>query len=158
MKRYEAIEKGIQRNDVIALREAIGSICYTGQGFDDELKEVIAYVESKGIKLKDKHLVGKLVSEGKTTFTRDDFTDAVFELKENFCDERVAEVIKIGKSITGKNIEKKAEMPKTNRRAVESPKVKSHQDSNILKKVGILVAVTIAVVVFVAFVVWLVKR
>ena len=54
MQKYDAIENGIAQNDVRALREAIGSICYTNRDFSDgEFFEVISYVESKGIQLKD---------------------------------------------------------------------------------------------------------
>ena len=31
MQKYDAIENGIAQNDVKALREAIGSICYTNR-------------------------------------------------------------------------------------------------------------------------------
>ena len=90
MQRYEAIENGIERKDIKALREAIGSIIYTSRNFSSgEFDEAIKYVESKGIKLKDDALIGEpTISSQKDTFTKEDFADAIFELKENFCDER----------------------------------------------------------------------
>ena len=104
MQKYDAVEKGIANNDVKALREAIGSICYTNRDFSNsEFFEVVSYVESKGIKLKDDTLVGaEPVSKIKTEFDEDDFTRAVFELKRNFCDERIKDVETIGKKLYGK--------------------------------------------------------
>ena len=50
----------------------------------------------------DKEVKGSLISEGKTTYSEDDFADAVFLLKENFCKERIADVKKIGRAVYGK--------------------------------------------------------
>ena len=106
MQKYDAVEKGIANNDIKALREAIGSICYTNRDFSNgEFFEVVSYVESKGIKLKDDTLVGaEPVSKIKTEFNEDDFTRAVFELKRNFCDERIKDVETIGKKLYGKKV------------------------------------------------------
>ena len=104
MQKYDAVEKGIANNDIKALREAIGSICYTNRDFSNgEFFEVVSYVESKGIKLKDDTLLGdEPVSRIKLEFDEDDFTRAVFELKRNFCDERIKDVEIIGKKLYGK--------------------------------------------------------
>ena len=101
MQKYDAVEKEIANNDIKALREAIGSICYTNRDFSNsEFFEVVSYVESKGIKLKDDTLVGaEPVSKIKIEFDEDDFTRAVFELKRNFCDERIKDVETIGKKL-----------------------------------------------------------
>ena len=101
MQKYESIERGIANNDIVGLREAIGSICYTSRDFSSgEFDEVLRYVESKGIKLKDDTLDGDLISDGKTAYTDEDFARAVFMLKKNFCKERIADVKKIGKALT----------------------------------------------------------
>ncbi len=101
---YEIINKGIAENDVALLRDAIGSLCYTSRNFaSGEFDDAVNLVLSKGIKLKDEALVGELVSAGKTTFTKEDFTRAVFELKKNFCDERIADVKMIGKLVYPKS-------------------------------------------------------
>lgn len=104
MKKYDSIERGIANEDIEALRESMGSICYTGPGFDEELKEVINYVVNvRGVNIMDDKLTGKLISSEKDTFSDDDFSDAVFDLKENFCKERVDDVILIGKYINRKS-------------------------------------------------------
>ena len=104
MQKYDAIENGIAQNDVRALREAIGSICYTNRDFSNgEFFEVIRYVESKGIQLKDAELVGNpTISSKKSEFTDEDFAKAIFELKRNFCDARIEDVKTIGKKLYGK--------------------------------------------------------
>lgn len=91
----------LQKNDVKALREAIGSVIYTSRDFSSgEFDKLVKYVESKGIQLKDKELKGNpTISSQKTDFTDEDFARAVFELKKNFCDERIEDVKTIGKKL-----------------------------------------------------------
>ena len=85
MQKYDAIENGIANDDVKSLREAIGSMCYINRDFSNtEFFEVIKYVESKGIKLKDKTLIGNTISSQKSEFSDEDFAKAIFELKRNF--------------------------------------------------------------------------
>ena len=103
--KYDVIEQCLAKNDVEGLRNVIGSLCYTSMDFSSgEFDAAIKYVESKGIKLKESYngkpeliLNKKKLSE----CTEDDFGDAVFELKENFCTERINEVKKIGKYVYG---------------------------------------------------------
>lgn len=98
--KYNAIENGIKNKDIKSLRETIGSICYTNRNFSDgEFDEAIKYVESKGIKIKEKYDGKGLIHTGKSSFTDEDFARAVFNLKKNFCDERIKDVKTIGKSL-----------------------------------------------------------
>lgn len=105
MQKYDAIEQGIRTRDVAALREAIGNICYTCRDLSDgELERIIADVEAEGIKLMDDGLVGKpTISSQKSIFTDDDFSRAVFELKRNFCKERINDIKIIGSSLYKNN-------------------------------------------------------
>ena len=103
--KFDSLDEKIEKNDVDYLRDAIGSICYISRDFSSgDFDAAIKYVESKGIKLKEPYngkpeliLNKKKLSE----CTEDDFRDAVFELKENFCTERINEVKKIGKYMFG---------------------------------------------------------
>lgn len=103
--RFDFLDADIEKNDVGTLRERIGNICYTSRDFSSgDFDAAIKYVESKGIKLGEPYngnpeliLNKKKLSE----CTEDDFRDAVFELKENFCTERINEVKKIGKYMFG---------------------------------------------------------
>lgn len=131
MQRYESIENGIAQNDIKRLREAIGSICYTSRNFSSgEFDDAVSYVIQKGIALKDEKLVGSLISEGKETYTDEDFTRAVFELKRNFCDERINDVKKIGRSLYKKSEPKVIDSSTANRNKDTGiiPNVQSHRE------------------------------
>ena len=100
MNRFADLDKRIQEKDIFMLREALGNTIYGCRNFSDgEFDNAVQYVESKGIKIKDDELKGALISTGKQTYTPDDFADAIAELKMNFCDERIADVKKIGKTL-----------------------------------------------------------
>ena len=59
MQKYDAIESGIKNNDISILRECVSNIIYASRNFSSgEFDEMVRYVESKGIKLKDDSLVG----------------------------------------------------------------------------------------------------
>ena len=103
--KFDFMDKDIEKNDVQMLRNRIGNIIYTSRDFSSgDFDAAIKYVESKGIKLKEPYnskyelvLNKKDLSE----CTREDFAAAVFNLKENFCTERINEVKKIGKYMYG---------------------------------------------------------
>ena len=102
MKIYQKIENEISIGDIYALRQAVGSICYTSRDFSSsDFDEAVAYFSSKVPGFMDDHLDGELVSDGKSSFVKSDFTKAVFMLKENFCKERIADVKKIGRAVYG---------------------------------------------------------
>ena len=160
MQKYEAIEYGIAKNDVKALREAIGSICYTNRDFSNgEFEEAVKYVESKGIQLKDKVLKGNpTISNQKSDFTDEDFAKAIYELKKNFCDERINDVKTIGMKLYGKKVsDTKATVSKPvvkkNRVAERSistgtlPNQQSHQQKNKIPMVIGLVAIIAIIII-----------
>lgn len=147
MQRYEAIEQGIARRDIRALREAIGTICYLDRDFSrGEFDEAVQYVESKGIQLKDSRLIGDPpVSSQKRSFTKDDFGAAVFELKENFCDERIEDVKKIGKALYSVKEQAKPEARQQTGQTKHGtdPNAESHQTNNALLMAGLVAAAMI---------------
>lgn len=161
MQKYEAIENGIANNDIKALREAIGSIIYTNRDFSNgEFFEVIKYVESKGIRIKDSELVGSpTISSQKNDYTDEDFAKAIFQLKKNFCDERINDVKTIGEKLYGDNKTKisksvqKAESAKVEgqnnkAKAGVDPNLKSHQQKvNPVVVIGLVAVVVIIVLV-----------
>lgn len=153
MRKYEAIENGIAKGDIKALREALGSISYTNWDFSNgEFDEAVEYVKSKGIKIMDESLVGDpAISSQKKTFTDDDFARAIFELKKNFCEERIEDVKTIGRSLYSKNDES---VKKTDHHADtgsdkngQSPNVSGHQQSKIPMVLGLVAVVVIFVIV-----------
>lgn len=144
---YEAIEKGIANHDIEGLREAIGSICYTNRTLSNgEFFEAITYVEKKGIKLKDDKLIGEpIISDQKKEFTDDDYARAVFELKKNFCDERIKDVQTIGKKLYGKKTTP-ITTTKPSNPAGKVPNQECHQRSQKSVVISGLVAVVIVLV------------
>lgn len=110
MQKYKIIEDAIAQKDIEALREAVGSICYASRDFSSgEFDQVVNYIESKGIRLKDDSLIGPpTISSQKDTFDEEDFTIAVFELKNNFCDERIQDVRTIGQALYGSDSQKES--------------------------------------------------
>ena len=139
MQTYEAIENGIRERDVEALREAIGGLCYACPDFSDgEFDEVVAYVTTQEIPLLDPALDGELIGTDKESFTDEDFARAVFELKRNFCEERIADVKAIGMALYGEN---------TDVETGDDPNAEGHQTLDIKKlKIAGLVAAAVAVV------------
>lgn len=135
MKKYNIIKRGIEQNDVRLLREAVGNACLVDRDFSKgEFNNLVLFVQEKGIKLKENNLVGELISKGKTSYTDEDFASAVFELKENFCDERIADVKKIGRALYSKKeqdvFDKKANMSQVNpvqKEGFSTKKSQSHQ-------------------------------
>lgn len=171
MQKYDAIENGIAQKDVKALREAIGSICYTCRDFSDgEFVAAIDYVENKnGIKIKDDSLVGNpTISSQKSDFTDEDFAKAIFELKKNFCDERISDVMTIGKKLYGK---KKVEnTPTATRKSEETrertnrtvnvgtlPNQASHQQKNQTSNAPMIIGL-VAVIVIILIIILLVNK
>lgn len=157
MQTYDSIEEGIRKKDINGLRETVGSICYIDRDFSDgEFDEVVRYIESKGIRIKDdRGLVGELISADKTVYKEDDFTRAVFEMKKNFCDERINDVKKIGKSLYKKT--KQSQTPAKPRPSAGAgstgtdPNFQSHQEPVKQSKTGNLVAAAISAAVMVLF-------
>ena len=146
MQKYDAIENGIANDDVKSLREAIGSMCYINRDFSNtEFFEVIKYVESKGIKLKDKTLIGNTISSQKSEFSDEDFAKAIFELKRNFCDDRIKDVETIGKKLYGKKTTP-IKTAKPTSQAGTSPNQESQQHSQMPVVIGGLVAVIVILI------------
>ena len=99
--KYDTIEKAITDNNITLLRESLGGLAYCCRDFSDgEFDRTLKYIESKGIQVKEKFNNNPpLISETKKPedLTHDDFTSAIFELKKNFCDERIKDAKIVGK-------------------------------------------------------------
>ena len=156
MQEYLAIENGIRDNDIEGLREAIGSICYTCRDFSNgEFDEAVEYVLDKGVALMDPCLDGELVSP-KEEYTDEDFALAVFELKRNFCPERIEDVKTVGRALyqgesfsEGEEISEDNGAPEASFAEEERPKGQRHraQDAAMLRAVGLMAAIVAALAV-----------
>lgn len=95
------------------LRETICTIIYFDKDFSSgQVKENLKYVEEK-INIKENYNNKELFSDAK--ITEYIFSDAVLALQENFCDERLRDVEKLGKKLYGEKIKKAREEEKRER-------------------------------------------
>lgn len=161
MNRFSDLDNRIQKKDIFMLREALGNTIYGCRDFSDgEFDDAVKYVESKGIKIKDDELQGELVASGKQSYTDDDFAVAIARLKRNFCDERIADVKKIGKALysskpapqkepTKQTQTSSAQVPQSSAKpeGVPRPKAVRHQFRKWILAAALLVAVIVIIAI-----------
>lgn len=157
MQEFSVVDEAISNNDIEMLKEIVGNLCYACRDFSDgKFDEAIRYIKANGIELKEAYNAKEpLVSEGKSELTDDDFSEAVYRLKNNFCDERIRDVKKIGKALYGVEI-KVIETKATKERKKASsgtegtvPNQTSHQKDIVVPAAITLVAVILIVVILV---------
>lgn len=146
----EVIDKDIQDGNIQGIREDIGILLYTREGFFREFDEAIDYVERKGINIKETYNREPLIPAVNPAYTDEAFAEAVFYLKNNFCKERIAYVKELGKARYGQSApaadEKKPEQAESKKGAGDTdPKSPSHQKRNPLLMAGILAVLVIIV-------------
>lgn len=109
----EKILKCIQDKDIGALREYVGTIIYSDRAFlHGEFEAAVKYLtEDCFITELFEPFNGNppLKSQsGSTEFEQSDFTEAVYDLKDNFCRERIEDVKIIGRALY-KDMQEEAE-------------------------------------------------
>lgn len=103
MSKYDAINAGIKTRDIKALREAMGNICYADPAFQTtDFQDILTEIRRANIDILDKELQGEIPRIPLAKVTQADFTKAIFQLKKNFCEQRIIEVRRIGREITPK--------------------------------------------------------
>ena len=134
---YEKIEENINGKDCNGLREALGNLCYTSRDFSSgEFDKELENAEKRVPEVYQEYDKKQLVSDEKSEYTAEDFSEAVFLLKENFCKERINDVKKIGKALYGNN-------KSTVKIDKEIPKVESHWRMITILLMAIAVCITI---------------
>ena len=149
MQKNETIEKAIKDRNIQLLRESLGNICYVDANFSiGEFDSTIGYIKNSGIsdeELKDKKLEGELITDQKSSpYTQDDFIEAVAKLKNNFCDERIEDVKKIGKMLYPKTENQSGTKKKDSLK-----KVQSHQTNVVITICLVAIAIIILVMLLV---------
>ncbi len=99
----EKLQEAINDGDISQVREIIGSACYLDRSFSNGVFDKLVQYASQQINFMDDELVGDLISTTKETYTDEDYSDAVFELKNNFCKSRINDVKTIGNALYGSN-------------------------------------------------------
>lgn len=94
----------IEEKNIPALREYIGSIIYSDRAFlHGEFESAIKYVaeECYLVELFEPFNETPILKSklGLPNYENSDFTEAIYELKNNFCRERIEDVKVIGKSL-----------------------------------------------------------
>lgn len=107
----QSINKDISEGNIGLAKKKIGNLAITCKTFTKEneaqFMSVINAVKQNSSVFEN--LKGAaLISSTKTSFTANDFDDAVYALKENLCEERVKDVIKIGKAVYGSTVKEEA--------------------------------------------------
>lgn len=107
----QSINKDISEGNIGLAKKKIGNLAITCKTFTKEneaqFMSVINAVKQNSSVFEN--LKGAaLISSTKTSFTANDFDDAVYALKENLCEERVKDVIKIGKAVYGSTAKEEA--------------------------------------------------
>ena len=85
--------------DLTLMREIVAGRVYFCPDFSrPDFDDALEYVKSRGFDI-FQTLEGDLIDHGQKHFTDEDFVNAVYELKRNFCQERIEEVKRIGKAL-----------------------------------------------------------
>lgn len=98
---FDFLKDDIQRDDIKSLRRKLIIIIQNDQDFSKGYFETACRYINKEDKIYEKldKNVPLILNNKKDNFTKDDFIDAIYNLKQNFSRERVQEVKKIGKVI-----------------------------------------------------------
>ena len=101
------VQECIEKSDIRGLKGAFVGIIFSDRGFKSgDFDNTLSYIKSKtNINIMEIFDNGELLSNkinsGKVT--EDDFGEAVYNLKVNFCEERIKDVKKLAKVLYGKN-------------------------------------------------------
>lgn len=101
------VQECIENSDVRGLKGALVGIIFSDRSFKSgDFDNTLSYIKNKtNINIMERFDNGELLSNkinsGKVT--EDDFEEAVYNLKVNFCEERIKDVKKLAKVLYGKN-------------------------------------------------------
>lgn len=149
------IKECIEKKDIVRLRGTVTGILVRDRNAStgDFEKNIDYIVKECGIKElfevfdNTKPLISEQVND--RTLTDEDFSDAVYYLKSNFCSERIDDVIKIGRELYPKTIDEYEAEQKKEQRAIKQ-KVK--------EKVAKYLTITIALIIFVIIALKIIKK
>lgn len=102
----DLVDEGIAAGDYAKVRRALANCCEFDRAFSKHcLRDGIEYITQKGVSAKVfepfdvscNPLYGRRVDEKDPTLKKNDFSDSLFYLAENFCRERVDDTEKLGR-------------------------------------------------------------
>lgn len=144
------VQECIANNDVRGLKGAFvaiifGDRSFSSGNFDNTLDYVRRETNLNVLESFDNgELLSKKISNG--SITEDDFEEAVYNLKVNFCKERIDDVKKLAKALYGKNIRPQITVSHTSSGgSAQIKKNQCHHQKNIGKKkeskIGLIVGI-----------------
>lgn len=101
------VQECIERSDIRGLKGAFVGIIFSDRSFKSgDFENTLSYIKTKtNMNIMERFDGGELLSNkinsGKVT--EDEFEEAVYNLKVNFCEERIKDVKKLAKVLYGKN-------------------------------------------------------
>lgn len=106
MGSFEATDdfkKCIENREYEDIRWTLSALIFTDRSFSKKtFDNALEYVEDQiGNDIYEEYNNKGLISDGKSSFTEDDFEEAVAELSSNFSKERIEDVKKISKMVYG---------------------------------------------------------
>ncbi|SFC99699.1 hypothetical protein [Clostridium uliginosum] len=158
----QLVKECIANKDIMGLKGALVGIIFSNRSFSNgEFDNTLERITSKGINIYEKFDGEDIVCntiKGRS-FTEDDFAEAVYYLKVNFCQERIKDVKKISKKIyidscvkvnTGESAFKTAKNGENSEKKHISHQTKMNQNkkNNSIKIIaGIAVVAAIAIAI-----------
>lgn len=102
-KPTDTFKKGIENRENEYLRRTLGNLIFTDRSFNKNIfDDALTYVKEEiGNDIYEEYNNKGLISDRKSSFTEDDFEEAVAELSSNFSKERIEDVKKISKMVYG---------------------------------------------------------
>lgn len=148
------VQECIQNNDIKGLKGAFVGIIFSDRSFSKgEFDHTLDYIrKERNIKILESFDNGELLSNkiNNGSVTEDDFEEAVYNLKVNFCKERIDDVKKLGKYSYGKNISSKVTVSDTLIGGNQGKKSQSHHQKKVNQKEKSKTALVVAGIVTVA--------
>lgn len=156
------VQECIANNDIRGLKGAFVGIIFSDRSFSKgEFDDTLDYIRKESnLKILESfdngEILSKKISGG--NITEDDFEEAVYNLKVNFCTERIDDVKKLGRALYGKNIKSQATVSSITSGGNKGKKTQSHHQKNMNpkkeSKAGFVIAgiVTVAAIAAVSFI------
>lgn len=156
------VKECVKNQDIMGLRGAlIGTILGDRTLSNGKLDNTLNFISSKNINIYEKFDGGDIVfnTVENRNFTEENYSEAIFNLKSNFCKERIADVKNISKELYGSYFKKEENESRADENGANlgkkqmshSREVNQTKESNSIKIVtGIAVVAAIALAVGIA--------
>jgi len=151
------VKECMKNEDIMGLRGALIGIILGDRTLSNEkLDNTLNFIASKNINIYEKFDGGDIVfnTVENRNFTEENYSEAIFNLKSNFCKERITDVKNISKELYGSNPKKEESVSITDKNGGDPGKKQtSHQrevnqskGNNSMKILGAIAVVAVVAV------------